>query len=264
MPTSDRIVLIGAGVMGEALLSGICANVGDRVEIGIVEPNMQRAEDIAQKYEVSNFSLEDAIAEPATFLIAVKPQQMDVLLGQLKDLPAGSLVISIAAGVMARTFTDALPGIDVIRAMPNTPARVGQGVTGISGEHASPDAVRWAAEIFGSVGDVVLLPETSLDALTAVSGSGPAYVFLLAEAMMQGAIKMGLTQEEAKSLVVGTVLGAGTLLSETGLDPGDLRQQVTSPGGTTQAALEVLNDRGFTDAVIAAMSAARDRSIELA
>jgi pyrroline-5-carboxylate reductase len=263
MTAYDRIVLIGAGVMGEALLTGIRAHVGDNVHLGIVEPNDERAGAIVREHGIAHLTMDEALATPATFVIAVKPQHIPTLLGQLSDMPAGSIVISVAAGVTARTFIDALPGVEVIRAMPNTPARIGQGMTGVAGEYASKDAVRWAVELLGSVGRVVVLPESSLDALTAVSGSGPAYVFLLAEAMIAGATSLGLTEQEAKALVVATVQGAGMLLGQSGLDPAELRRQVTSPGGTTQAALEVFEDRAFRDIVASAMAAARDRSIEL-
>jgi pyrroline-5-carboxylate reductase len=263
MATYDRIVLIGAGVMGEALLAGITGHVGNRADVGIVEPNVERASAIAREYQIATLTLAEALGEPATFILAVKPQQIPDLLGQLTGMPAGSIIVSVVAGVTAQTFVDALPGVEVIRAMPNTPARIGQGVTGVAGEHASADALRWAIELLGSVGHVVVLPEPSIDALTAVSGSGPAYVFLLAEAMIDGGMALGLSEQDARALVTGTVQGAGMLLAQTGLDPAELRRQVTSPGGTTQAAIDVLQDREFTDAVMAAMAAARDRSIEL-
>lgn len=264
MAAFDRIVFIGCGVMGEALLTGVQSHLGDRAELVIVEPNVERATFLADAYRVRVESLDAAVREQATFIISVKPQQVPSLLEELSGcIPPGSIVISIAAGVHERQFIDAFPGTDVIRVMPNTPAKIGHGVTGIAGESASAPARRWAGELFSSVGHVVTIPESSMDALTAVSGSGPAYVFLLAEAMIDGAQALGLSADEARQLVVGTIVGAGALLTATGEDPAELRRQVTSPGGTTQAAIERMQADGMPEAVIAGMRAARDRSVEL-
>lgn len=264
MATFDRIVFLGAGVMGEALITGIQAHLGDRVEIAIVEPNAERAVQLTQQLGVRAVSLDDALREPATYIVAVKPQQVPALLEQIDGRMAeGSIIISIAAGVAAAKFQSAFPNCDVIRVMPNTPAKIGQGVSGVAGEHASAAARRWAGELLGSVGHVVDIPESSMDALTAVSGSGPAYVFLLAEAMEHAAIELGLSTDAARELVMNTIVGAGALMMATREDPAELRRQVTSPGGTTQAAIEVMQEGGLPDVVIAAMRAARDRSVEL-
>jgi pyrroline-5-carboxylate reductase len=263
MGMKDNIVFIGTGVMGEALLSGMRQKLEPHVSISIVERDTERAERIVREYGVTRTSLAEALEKPATIIIAVKPQHIDELLPALSATPPGSLVISIVAGVATRRFTSVMTDVECIRAMPNTPARIHRGINGVCTDQVALSTGEWAAHLLGCVGEVVHIPESAMDALTAVSGSGPAYVFLLAEAMMRGATELGLSQEDARKLVVNTMLGSAQLLADSSDDPAELRRQVTSPGGTTQAAIEVLDDHGFVEVMVEAMRAARDRSMEL-
>jgi pyrroline-5-carboxylate reductase len=263
MGMKDNIVFIGTGVMGEALLRGMRDHLDPHVSISIVERDDQRADHMVREYQVSRLSLAEALAQPATIIIAVKPQHVDELLPELRAAQPGSLLISIVAGVSSSRFMSVLTDVECVRAMPNTPARIHRGITGLSTQGVAQGSSQWAAHLLESVGAVVHIPEAAMDALTAVSGSGPAYVFLLAEAMIDGATHLGLSKQEAQELVVSTLLGAAHLLADSGEDPAELRRQVTSPGGTTQAAIGVLQERGFVESMVAAMRAAHDRSVEL-
>lgn len=180
------------------------------------------------------------------------------------SLRPGVLVISIAAGIPTSVMEEHLPGVAVVRVMPNTPARINRGVAGVSGGSAcTPADLDLAASLMESVGIVVRVPESLQDAVTAVSGSGPAYVFYLAEAMIAAGIDLGLTSEDARLMAVNTILGAGELMAASNEDPAVLRANVTSPNGTTAAAIASMDAAGVRGGVIAAMVAARDRSIEL-
>ena len=197
-------------------------------------------------------------------LLAVKP---DVAEAVLRTLAAVGItrVLSIVAGLSTARLEAAFgPGRVVVRSMPNTPSLVGGGVAAISGGSAATAAdLDWAEGILGSVGTVVRLPERHLDAVTGVSGSGPAYVFLVAEAMIEGGVTAGLTREVSRRLVVGTVLGSARMMAETGEDPAELRAAVTSPGGTTAAALRTLEFKAVRSAFIEAVAAATERSRQL-
>lgn len=254
-------MLFGAGVMGQALGVGI-TQADDRT-VFIVEANAERAQEAAQRLHAPIVSLTEAAEQPATFIVAVKPQQMGEALEQLAEVIASdSIVISVAAGVTTERLEQALPGIDVVRAMPNTPARIGRGVIGISaGSGTSPSALDVAEQLLSTVGLVVRVPESAMDAVTAISGSGPAYVFYLAEAMLESARDFGLDPQTARAMVAETVIGAGELLTEA--DPALLRAQVTSPGGTTEAAIGVLDAAHGQELMRTAITAARDRSREL-
>jgi pyrroline-5-carboxylate reductase len=173
-------------------------------------------------------------------------------------------VISLAAGVVTAVFEEALGAVPVVRAMPNTPAQIDEGVTALAqGAHADDAAMALASDVLGAVGQTVVLDEHLLDAVTAVSGTGPAYVFILAEALVEAAIREGLPWHAAEQLVEQTVRGAGMLLQQVDLTPARLRAQVTSPGGTTAAAVHVLEERGFRALVEDAVHAAAERSREL-
>lgn len=258
---AQRVVLFGAGVMGQALGAGITEQTDCTVLI--VESDRDRAAQAARILGADVVPLEVAVQEPSTILIAVKPQQMATALAQLAPvITPDSIVISVAAGVTTQRLTEALPGIDIVRAMPNTPARVGLGVIGISAaEHTSSAGIAVAEHLLGTVGTVITLPEADMDALTAISGSGPAYVFYLAEAMLDAARDFGLDDDDARAMVAQTVLGAGALLADG--DPAVLRAQVTSPGGTTEAAIGVLDAGNAQQLLRQAMNAARERSREL-
>jgi pyrroline-5-carboxylate reductase len=198
-------------------------------------------------------------------VVAVKPKDVAALLASLVGvITTDQVVLSVAAGVPTSTFEMKLGEVAVVRAMPNTPALVGESVTGIAaGSHAGTAALEMAKTVLEAVGSVRLMDESLLDAVTAVSGTGPAYVFLLAEALTEAAIREGLPRDIAESFVNQTIRGAGRLLTDTGLSPFELRAQVTSPGGTTAAAVHVLEARGFRALVEDAVQAAAQRSREL-
>jgi pyrroline-5-carboxylate reductase len=196
----------------------------------------------------------------------VKPADIEAICGELSTVVgvSGRRILSIAAGVTLHALDSHLEGAAVVRAMPNTPALVGTGASAIAGgRHAGRADLDWAKETLEAVGSVVELPESALDAVTGLSGSGPAYVFLLAEALVEAGVLVGLSRPVASQLVVQTLLGSARMLAETGEEPSALRAAVTSPGGTTAAGLRALEAGGFRHAVLEAVSAATERSREL-
>lgn len=263
---SMRIAVLGGGVMGETLASGFLRYVTPRPVVVIAEKRVDRAAELRALHGVDLADPVDAVSGADVVVLVVKPQDMPALLAEVGPaLAPGTLAISIAAGIRTATIEAAVPaGVDVVRAMPNTPARVDRGVTGISpGERCTPEALALADRLMSSVGEVVSVPESLQDAVTAVSGSGPAYVFFLAEAMTAAAVELGLDEATATRMVNHTILGAATLLETSG-DPADvLRRNVTSPNGTTAAAIGTLEQLGVHAAIVSAVAAARDRSREL-
>lgn len=260
------IAVIGAGVMGEAILGGLIRSGEDPARLVIAERRADRAAQVAGQYGVRAIDLAAAARDAATLLLVVKPQDLPALLGEVgAAITSDTLVVSLAAGVRTDTIESALhPGTPVVRAMPNTPAVVDRGVTAISaGRFCTERHLDYTASLLGAVGRVVIVPEDLQDAVTAVSGSGPAYVFAMIEALTDAAVAVGLAPDTARTLVTETVLGAGLMAAREGADAATLRQQVTSPGGTTQAALASLDADGFRDIIRAAVIAARDRSREL-
>ncbi len=267
MDFKDSVGFIGGGNMAEALVAGI-VNQG-RVPPGrmmVAEPRDDRRTHLALHYgvAVSADNIETARGAGTLFL-AVKPQVLPEVLPALAPvLSADRLVVSIAAGFPLRKLSSALPGIPLVRAMPNTPALIGCGATVLSpGPLAAPEMLDWARELFASVGVCLVLPEDHLDAVTGLSGSGPAYVFLLAEAMTEGGMKMGLPRSEASLLARQTVFGAGRMMIESGRTPASLREAVISPGGTTVEGLRALEEAGFREAVARAVEAATLKSRKL-
>jgi pyrroline-5-carboxylate reductase len=260
------ISIVGAGVMGETFIAALLESGIPATDILISESRADRAREIAQKYAVASGSAEEVAARADIVIIAVKPQQMDEVLTALGPVTGpDATVISLAAGVSVAAMQQAFaPGVACIRAMPNTPALVGEGMTVFSCDAGiDADRVATVRELLGAVGQVAEVEESFQDAVTAISGSGPAYVFAMMEAMESAAIELGLDADVARSLVVQTFVGAASLARQTGEDPAELRRRVTSPGGTTAAALQVFVDRDLTDVVRTATRAARDRSIEL-
>ena len=207
----------------------------------------------------------EAISGRQAVVVAVKPRDVVALLDTIAgSIESSQLVLSMAAGVTTATYEKFLGEVPVIRAMPNTPALVGEGVTGIAaGQHAGLSELDLARDVLGAVGTVRMMDESLLDAVTAVSGTGPAYVFLMAEALTEAALREGLPRDIAERFVNQTIRGAGHLLTDTGRSPTELRAQVTSPGGTTAAAMHVLEERGFRALVEDAVRAAAKRSSEL-
>ncbi|NNG37932.1 pyrroline-5-carboxylate reductase [Flexivirga sp. ID2601S] len=262
-----RVALIGAGVMGEALLSGLLRSGRPASQIVVADRSPERLMAIAEKYSVSVGSGPEAAADATTVVIAVKPQDMAGLLREVgQHLKPGALVVSIAAGITTAFLEEHLPeGTPVARVMPNTPALVDEGMTAVSaGAHCETHHLWEAQDLMRGCGKVVSLSEDQLDAVTAISGSGPAYIFYVVEAMIEAGVLLGLPRGTSTELVVQTLYGAATMLKETGEHPTVLREQVSSPGGTTMAALRELDDHKVRAAFLTAMEAAAKRSHDLA
>lgn len=265
------VVLAGAGKMGAALLAGWIARGLRPSDIVVQDPNPSKdAADLARQHGVSILPhLDDLPRPPSVIVVAVKPQAMDAVFPPLaKHAGPATVVMSIAAGKSLSSFERHLPPqAAVVRAMPNTPAAIGRGITGAVGNaRVSADQKRLCQELLGAVGDVVWLDDEALiDAVTAVSGSGPAYVFLLTETLARAGEAAGLDPATSMQLARATVSGAGELLRRSESDPSTLRQNVTSPGGTTAAALSVLmrEKDGLQDLMTAAVLAAQKRGREL-
>ncbi|MSO27189.1 MAG: pyrroline-5-carboxylate reductase [Candidatus Nanopelagicales bacterium] len=259
------MAVLGGGVMGEALIIGLQHRLTPAPTIVVAEKRADRAAELADRFGVEVAASAAAVVDADVVIIVVKPQDIRAVVNEIAaGVADGALVISIAAGITTSSIEEAIPQANVVRAMPNTPARLELGVTGISaGANCEVEALARAEQLLASVGTVISVPETLQDAITAVSGSGPAYVFFLAEAMMAGAEAVGLSAEDARSAVVHTLLGAAHLLQVSGEEPAALRGMVTSPGGTTAAAIAVLQEREVLGAFMAAIEAARDRSREL-
>ena len=265
--SEQMIAVIGAGKMGEALVSGLLKAGTSPDELIITERYEERANELSQRYGVKSVSNADAAAQAETIVLAVKPQDMDALLAELAPVVTPDrLIVTIAAGITTAAIERRLAaGVPVVRVMPNTPALVGEAMSAVApGAHASPEHLDRAEALFRPVGRVVRLPESQLDAVTALSGSGPAYVFYLVEAMTDAGILLGLPRAVAHELIVQTVYGAAVMLRETGEHPVALREAVTSPAGTTISAIRELENHGVRAAFLAALEAARDRSRELA
>jgi pyrroline-5-carboxylate reductase len=262
----DSIAILGGGKIGEALLSGLLR--GDRApsQIVVSEKHPERAAYLAETFGVPVTDVISAVKQAGTLLLAVKPQDIDTLLAEVATVIENRhLVVSVAAGVTTAHIERALPaGVAVVRCMPNTPALVDQAMTAVAaGAHADDAHLAVAESLLGSVGRVVRVPEHQLDAVTALSGSGPAYFFYLVEAMIDAGILLGLPRTLAAELIVQTAVGAATMLRDSGEHPVQLREAVTSPGGTTIAAIRELEIHGVRAAVLAAIEAAARRSREL-
>jgi len=252
--------------MGEALVSGLLGAGWDPADLSLCVRRMDRADELArQTGSMVGLDPVQAIKGRDVIVVAVKPRDVpDLLEVMAGEVDTGQIVISLAAGVTLQTYEAQLGPVPVVRAMPNTPALVREGVTGIaSGSHAGPAHLDVAREILGAVGTVRVMEESLLDAVTAVSGTGPAYVFLLAEALTEAAMREGLPRDVAEGFVHQTIRGAGHLLTNTDKSPAELRYEVTSPGGTTAAAMHILEERGFRAVVEDAVRAAALRAREL-
>jgi len=261
------VAVLGAGVMGETLLSGLLRAGRPAGSLLVSERRPERAAELTERYGVRVVDNETAAREADTVALVVKPQDMAAVLHEIRDhVSPGTLVVSLAAGITTTTLEAGLPeGTPVVRVMPNTPALVDEGMAAISpGAHCDDGHLAEAEELLRSCGRVVRVAERYQDAVTAISGSGPAYIFYVVEAMIEAGVLLGLPRATATELVVQTLYGAATMLRETGEHPTVLREQVSSPGGTTMAALRQLDDHKVRAAFITAMEAARDRSRQLA
>jgi pyrroline-5-carboxylate reductase len=259
-----RLQVIGGGKMGEALLAGLVAAGWAPVdELRVVEKLPDRATELGARFP--GLDVGGAVGPAAGHLLAVKPGDVEGACRALGESGSTAPVLSIAAGVTIGRLESALaPGTPVVRAMPNTPALVGAGAAAIAPGGAAGDGdVAWAETILGSVGEVVRVDESLLDAVTGLSGSGPAYVFLVAEALVEAGVLAGLPRPVSSTLATQTLLGAARLLAESGEGPEALRAAVTSPGGTTAAGLRALESAGVRAAFLDAVMAATERSREL-
>ena len=261
------VAILGAGVMGETLLSGLlrAGRTTDSLLVGEKRP--ERAEELRERYGVEVVANRDAARKADTVVVVVKPQDMSDLLSEIaSELRPGQLVVSLAAGITTGFIESHLPdGVAVVRVMPNTPALVDEGMAAISrGSHCDEQHLAEAESLLAATGRVVRVPERQQDAVTAISGSGPAYLFFVVEAMIEAGVHLGLPRTTATELVVQTVVGSAKRLRETGEHPTVLREQVTSPGGTTAAAIRQLEDHKVRAAFLTALEAARDRSRALA
>ncbi len=269
---SVKFGLIGGGVMGEALLSRLInQQIYQPSEVLVSEPQQQRRVLLEQQYGVQVTADNREVAKTAQVLfLAVKPQVFQEVAQTLRDVLATltaespSLVISILAGVPLSQLEAAFPQLPVIRAMPNTPAIVGAGITAIAlGQHTDECHQKTAQQLFAAVGEVVVVPEALMDAVTGLSGSGPAYVAMMVEALSDGGVASGLPRAIALRMALQTVRGTAQLLQETGMHPAELKDRVTSPGGTTIAGITELERAGFRSGIIEAVRAAKQRSEEL-
>lgn len=261
-----RIAILGAGRIGEALLGGLVSS--GSTDIVATTRSDERAAALRDRYGVeTTTSNADAVQGADLVVVAVKPQDIDALLAQVHDaLTPGQTVLTIAAAIPTRHIEERLPdGIPVVRAMPNAPSTVHEGMAGLApGTHAGEEQLDLAEEVLAHLGRVVRVPESAMDAITAVSGSGPAYFALLAEAMIEAGILLGLSREISTTLVVQTMLGTAKQLRDEGMHPVELREAVTSPGGTTIAAIRELEQAGVRAAFLNAIQAAMTRARELA
>jgi pyrroline-5-carboxylate reductase len=264
---ASQVAILGAGVMGETLLSGLLRSGRSPASLLVGEKRSERAAELQERYGVEVVGNRDATQRADTVVVVVKPQDMAELLREIApDLRPGQLVVSLAAGITTAFIESHLPdGVAVVRVMPNTPALVDEGMAAVSrGSHCDERHLAEAESLMASTGRVVRVPERQQDAVTAISGSGPAYIFFVVEAMIEAGVHLGLPRTTATELVVQTVVGSAKLLRETGEHPTVLREQVTSPAGTTAAAIRQLEDHKVRAAFLTAMEAARDRSRALA
>ena len=269
MAANARVAVLGAGTLGEALIAGFLSSGWRRPEELVATARREeRLAELRERYGIEATSSNPAaIAGSSLLVIAVKPQDIEVLLGEIAPLvETEQTVLSVAAAIPTRSVEDHLaPGVPVVRAMPNAPATVHEGMAGVcAGAHAGDEHLALAEEALSHLGSVVRVPEPYMDAVTAVSGSGPAYFALLAEAMIEAGILLGLGREVSTQLVVQTMLGTAKLLRDQPLHPVELRERVTSPGGTTIRAIRELEAAGVRAAFLNAIQAAMERSRELA
>ncbi|MBN4928387.1 pyrroline-5-carboxylate reductase [Hoyosella rhizosphaerae] len=272
-----NIAVIGGGRIGEALIAGLLASGRDPRTVFVSEKSSERATQLSRRFGIRTLSARDAAEAADTIVVAVKPGDVESALSEIGDVfelsDNDKVVVSLAAGLSTSWLESKVPaGTAVVRVMPNTPMLVGKGMCVVSaGRYATDENVAFVSELLEPVGRVAVMAESALDAVTAVSGSGPAYFFLMVEAMVDAAVALGLPRPAAMELVVQTFLGSAEMFlaeeKQTGTLPSavasELRYAVTSPGGTTAAALAEFERQGFRAAVLDALGAARDRSVKL-
>ncbi|GAA2005557.1 pyrroline-5-carboxylate reductase [Nakamurella flavida] len=260
------IAILGAGKIGEALLAGLLKAGRRPADVLFTERYPQRVVELTEQYGVRGVENDEAAALADVLVVAVKPQDIEPLLDALAPVVRpGTLVVSLAAGLPTSLYERRLPaGTAVVRVMPNTPMLVGEAMSAISaGSHATAEHLALVEEMLASVGKVVRVPESQQDAVTALSGSGPAYFFFLVEAMIDAGILLGLPRGVSTDLIIQSAVGAALMLRDSGDHPVLLREAVTSPGGTTIAAIRELENHGVRAALLAAIEAAALRSAQL-
>ena len=263
----SRVAILGVGKLGEALLSGLLRAGRSPQDLVVTARRPERAQALTERYGVEVIGNHSAAKVADVLLLTVKPQDMGALLTELTGtVPSDRLVVSMAAGITTATIEAALEaGTPVVRVMSNTPVLVDEAMSAISaGSHAGEAHLALTEELLRPVGQTIRVPEAQQDAVTALSGSGPAYFFYLVEAMTDAGILLGLPRQVAHDLIVQTALGAALMLRDSGEHPVKLREAVTSPAGTTISAIRVMEDHGVRAAMLAALEAARDRSQQLA
>jgi pyrroline-5-carboxylate reductase len=262
--SENKIAFIGTGNMGQALIAGL-KNINPKLQIIAADKNNEILAKIADKYKIvkSNSNVE-AVEQSEIIIIAVKPQNIDQLMAEIANKVKGKLIISIVAGIKLEYLSSQLVGAMIIRAMPNNPALVKAGITALAANNKHMDEkLNMAKEIFSSVGEVVIVDEKLLDAITGLSGSGPAFVYVALQGLIEGGIKSGLPENLARDLALQTFIGAIKTAKDTGKRPEELIKMVASPGGTTEKGLEVLNKNKFKNILSEAVVAAKNKSIEL-
>jgi pyrroline-5-carboxylate reductase len=267
MANQQKVAVLGAGVMGEALIAALIGSGVKSSSITIVEKRPERCSELVGKYAITVESLENAASSSDVILLVVKPQDMQALLAEIKPhINKNALVLSFVAGkkigFIQENLSDSQP---VVRIMPNTPTSVGLGAAGYSfGSVVAEEHRVFVASLLAAAGKAVEVDESLQDAITATSGSGPAYFFAFVEAMVEGAIALGLSRDDATTLTIQTIVGSAALLEKSGDSPTTLREKVTSPNGTTAAALASFSQDHLSEIVARAMKAAHARSQELA
>ena len=268
------VAILGCGSMGTAILAGMLHKDIEATDVKVTARRTESAEALAKKYHVTAFATEYqpnanslAVEGAKLVILAVKPAYITQVIDEIAGVLAeDALVVSVAAGITTKTMEQHLPkGVAVVRAMPNTPALIGRGVTGISaGSRATTEQIALVEELFAAVGKSLVIPEEQIDALSTISGSGPAYVFYFIEEFIKTAVKHGFSEEQAYLMVSETFQGAAELLVKSHGDPAELRRQVTSPNGTTMKAVAVLENGNLHDLFFEATSAALARAKEIA
>jgi pyrroline-5-carboxylate reductase len=264
---AQRVAVLGTGKMGEALLSGMLRSGTAPAEVVVTARRPERAATLRERYGVEVLGTAEAAGRADTLILTVKPQDMAALLDELAPhVPADRLVVTAAAGTTTAFIESRLAqGTPVVRVMSNTPVLVDEAMSAISaGTHAGEEHLARTESIFTPVGRTIRVPESQQDAVTALSGSGPAYFFYLVEAMTDAGILLGLPRQVAHDLIVQTAIGSAVMLRDSGERPTTLREQVTSPAGTTINAIREMENHGVRAAMLSALEAARDRGRELA
>jgi pyrroline-5-carboxylate reductase len=262
-----QVGLIGVGVMGEALISGLISSRFPKAQIVFTEKRADRAREISSKYGAREVDLTELAKTSDVVLLVVKPQDLAQLLASINgSLKKSATIVSFAAGKTTGFISEIVgPDISIIRVMPNTPTLIGLGMAAISlGKSVNPEQAKFVSEFLATCGKVISIEENLQDAVTALSGSGPAYFFAFVEEMIKSGISLGLSSEQATTLAIQTMVGSAAMLEQSGKNATTLRENVTSPNGTTAAALKVFSEANLGDIVAKAMTAARDRSQELA